>query len=99
MPDKKPVTNKELMKGFIPALGINLALTVLLGSACGAFDSGGDSSFVRGLTAMGMVILQGITLIVVLIGSFVAKEKGIWIGWILGTVLALLSTIFFIMSL
>ena len=99
MPDKKPVTHKELMKGILPALGIHLALAVLLGGACGAFVPGQDSWVARELTAVGMVILQGTTLIVVLIGSFVGEEKGIWIGWILGTVLALLSTLFFIMSL
>ena len=93
MPDKKPVTNKELMKGFIPALGINLALTVLLGSACGAFETGSSSRLMRELSLIAIVPIQGLTLLVGLAGSFVGKDRGVSRGWTMGAALAIFLTI------
>ena len=92
MPDKRPVTNKELMKGSLIALAVHVSLAVLVGSACGTFGtnvSSPEDGLVREFSQVALLTFQAVTLLVSLIGFFVGKERGLWIGWIIGTALAM----------
>ena len=89
MPDKKPITAKQLWMGSVIALALHLSLAVLLGSACGAFESGPSAGLALVVTLIVVLLIQGVVLIVAVVSSFLRKAPGPSIGVAIGTALAM----------
>ena len=90
--ERIPVTGREVSKGFIFAVGINLVLAALLFYQLGAFGTGGVAEFNRMIAAGVLSFLQLVMFAVSLVKSFRGRNRGAAIGFLLGSSLALLAT-------